>query len=138
MINNINNNNNNIYIRCEFIELLDHLENISIEYVDMNKLNDFIFIDAKNNLDYKISKVINNNEIYKFQYTILVADSEVFKNIPNAEFHPDIHYDFHIDLINKKFSKKDEFIKIDININNINNIELIKKNKSLLRKILGC
>ena len=132
------NNNNNIHIRCEFIELLDHLESISIDYVDINKLNDFIFIDAKNNIDYKISKVINNNEIYKFQYTLLVADSEVFKNIPNAEFHPDIHYDFHIDLISKKFIKKDEFIKIDINTNINNNIELIKKNKSLLRKILGC
>jgi hypothetical protein len=138
MIINNNNNNNIIHIRCEFIELLDHLENISIDYVDINKLNDFIFIDAKNNIDYKISKVINNNEIYKFQYTILVADSELFKNIPNAEFHPDIHYDFNIDLINKKFIKKDEFIKIDIHNNINNNIELIKKNKSLFRKILGC
>ena len=137
IINNNNNNIHNIHIRCEFIELLENLENISIDYVDINKLKDFIYMDTKNNIDYKISKVINNNEIYIFQYTILVADNEVFKNIPNAEFHPDIHYDFNIDLINKKFSKNDEFIKIDIN-NNINNIELIKKNKSLLRKILGC
>ncbi len=127
--------NNNIIIRCEFIELLEHLEKINIDYVDINKLIDFIYIDFKNNINYKISKIINNNEHYKFQYTILIADNEEFKNIPNAEFHPDVHYEFKIDLIKKEFRKMDEYININIDINNI---ELIKKNKSLFRKILGC
>jgi hypothetical protein len=125
-----------INIRCEFIELLEHLEKINIDYVDINKFNDFLYVDTKNNINYKISKVINNNEIYKFQYTILIEDNEEFKNIPHAEFHPDIHYEFHLDLVNKEFKKTDEYINININCDN--NIELIKKNKSIFRKILGC
>ena len=28
---------NNIIMRCEFIELIEHLENINIDYVDINK-----------------------------------------------------------------------------------------------------
>lgn len=132
--------NNNIIIRCEFIELLDHLEKINIDYVDINKLNNFIFIDIKKNMNYKISKVINNNETYSFQYNFNNIDI----NIPNANFLPDIMYDFEIDLINKKFIKKDEFKNIILENHTIINIEdeKIVKKKSIFtfarQLLLGC
>ena len=134
MINNII---NNIIIRCEFIDLLEYLEKISIDYSDFNIFTDFIYIDSKNKNNYKISKVINNNETYRFQYLITNGS---YINIPNAEFIPDIIYDFQIDLINKKFTKKDEFKNIALENHTIINIEdnTLIKNKSLFRKLFGC
>jgi hypothetical protein len=128
--------NNSIMIRCEFIDLLEHLENISIDYADLKVFEDFIYYDIKNNDTYKISKVVNNNETYLFQF---ITTDNTYINIPNAIFMPDVQYDFEIDLINKKIRKMDEFKKIELHtiINIDNNINRIKK-KSLLRKILGC
>ena len=73
-------------IRCEFIDLLEHLENISIDYADLKVFEDFIYYDIKNNDTYKISKVVNNNETYLFQY----ITHNTYINIPNAIFMPDV------------------------------------------------
>ena len=130
---------NVINIRCEFIDLLEYLENISIDYADLNIFENFIYINNNNNDAYKISKIINNNETYSFQYII---SNGSYINIPTAEFIPDIIYDFEIDLINKKFKKNDEFKTVNLENQIIINIEddkkIIKKNKSIFRKILGC
>jgi hypothetical protein len=131
-------------------ELFDNFnKDISIkrnkEYNDtlINNLNcNFIkkihlFIEDDYSLQI-LDKLINNNETYRFQYLIINGS---YINIPNAEFIPDIMYDFQIDLINKKFIKKDEFKNVVLENHTIINIEdnpLIKKNKSLLRKLLGC
>ncbi len=128
----------NIIIRCEFIDLLDRLEKINYDYVDINELNNFVYIDPKNDNSYKISKIINNRETYLFQFK---KTNNEFINIPNAKFHPKVEYDFNIDLVNKIFKKIDEYQDIELHtiINmDINNIEVNKKNKSLLRKIFGC
>jgi hypothetical protein len=123
-----------IIMRCEYIELLEYLQNISIEFADLNIFEGFIYYDTNNEDTYKISKVINNNEIYSFQY-------KEGHFIPNAEFHKDVHYDFEIDLLNKKFKRNDEFTNVElhtvINIDNNFTIDRIKK-KSLFRKIFGC
>jgi hypothetical protein len=141
---------NNITIRCEFIDLIDRLERINYDYVDLNELNNFIYYDNKNNQDgdginsYKIAKVINNKETYIFQYKKTNGDNYEFVNIPNAEFHPNTEYDFSLDLVNKIFKKTDEYVDIElhtvINIDTDMDIQIDrhKKNKSLLRKILGC
>ena len=123
----------NIKLRCEFIDLLDHLEKISIELADLDLFENFIYFDTKNEDSYKISKVINNNETYLFQY-------KEDHNIPNAEFHKDIHYDFEINLLNKTFKRIDEFKTVELHtiINIDNNINYNIKKKSLVRKILGC
>ncbi len=129
----------NITIRCEFIDLIDRLERINYDYVDLNELNNFVYIDPKNENSYKISNVINNQENYIFQYK---TSNNEFINIPNAEFKPNVEYDFNIDLINKVFTKLDEYNDIDlhtiINIDMDIEIDKNKKHKSLLRKIFGC
>jgi hypothetical protein len=139
---------NNITIRCEFIDLIDRLERINYDYVDINELNNFIYYDNKNNLDgdginsYKIANVINNKETYIFQYKKTNGDNYEFVNIPNAEFRPNTEYDFSLDLVNKIFKKTDEYNDIElhtiINMDMDIQIDRNKKNKSLLRKILGC
>jgi hypothetical protein len=129
----------NIIIRCEFIDLIDRLEKINYDYVDINKLNNFIYYDHKNENSYKIANIINNKETYIFQYKITKNDSHEFINIPNAVFHPNTEYDFNLDLVNKVFKKTDEYTDIELHtIINMDNIEVNKKNKSLLRKIFGC
>ncbi len=132
----------NIIIRCEFIDLIDRLERINYNYVDLNELNNFIYIDPKNEDSYKISNVIDNKETYIFQYKITNGNNNELINIPNAEFHPNTDYDFNIDLVNKIFKKIDEYN--DVELHTIINMELdiqierTKKNKSLLRKLFGC
>ncbi len=121
--------------RCTFIELMDNLEKISIDYVDINIFTDFIYMDPKNEYNYKISNVINNKETYVFQY---LGENKENHNIPNAVFIPENLYDFELDLNNKKFKKMfeykvEEIIEI---INIINNND--KKNKSFIRRLLGC
>jgi hypothetical protein len=140
-------NISNILIRCEFIDLIDRLERINYDYVDLNELNNFIYYDSKNEDTYKIANVINDREKYIFQYKKTKDNSYELINIPNAIFNPKTEYDFNLDLINKTFKKTDEYNDIElhtiININTLESIEQIelevnKKNKSLLRKIFGC
>jgi hypothetical protein len=134
---------NNITIRCEFIDLIDRLERINYDYVDLNELNNFIYYDHKNKDAYKIANVINNKETYIFQYK---NSNNEYINIPNSEFHQNTEYDFSLDLVNKIFKKTDEYvdielhtvINIDINMDMDNQIDRRKKNKSIIRKILGC
>ena len=135
---------NNITIRCEFIDLIDRLERINYDYVDLNELNGFIYYDYKNNQDgantYEIANVINNKEKYIFQYKKTNGDRYELINIPNAEFNQKTEYDFCLDLVNKTFKKTDEYHNIELYtiINMDIEIEVNKKNKSLLRKIFGC
>jgi hypothetical protein len=132
---------NNIIIRCEFIDLLDRLERINFDFVDLNELNNFIYYDIKNNKQfvntYKIANVINNKETYIFQYK---NSNNEYIDIPNAEFYPNIEYDFNLDLVNKTFKKLDEYHNIELHtiINIDMDINIINKKKSLIRKILGC
>jgi hypothetical protein len=130
-------NLDNICKRCEFIDLLDYLEKINIDYVDINNFEGFIYMDPRNEYNYKIAKVINYNELYSFYYEI--SSDNKLELIPNAEFHPEVLYDFSIDLYNKKFKKFDEYKKINHTIINIeSNILSKSNNKSFIRKIFGC
>ncbi len=135
-------NISNIIIRCEFIDLIDRLERINYDYVDINELNNFIYYDHKNEDTYKIANIINNRETYIFQYKITKDPcNNEFINIPNAEFHPNVEYDFDLDLVNKIFKKTDEYSDIELHtiINmDIEEIQPTKRNKSLLRKLFGC
>ena len=137
-----------VKFRCSFIELMDHLEKISIDYVNINIFNNFIYMDQRNEFNYKISNVINSKEVYKFQY---FGENKENHDIPNAIFIPEYLYDFELDLDNKKFKKFCEFkieeiieilnlINNNVINNNIinNNHENKQKNKSLIRKIFGC
>ncbi len=127
---------NTFKFRCTFIELMDYLEKISIDYADLNIFTNFIYMDPKNEYNYKISKVINNKETYIFQF---LGENKEHYNIPNAIFIPENLYDFELDLNLKKFKKFNEYkIEEIINIINIINNDDNKKNKSFIRKIFGC
>jgi len=124
---------NIIKVRSEFIDLLGYLENININFVNINELLNYIYTDPLNEYRYKISEIENNNEIYIFKY----LKENTNESIPNAIFYPHVLYDFDIDLTNKIFKKLDEYkivdhIIIDLNIPNR------KNKKSLIRKIFGC
>ncbi len=125
--------------RCSFIDLLDKLEKISIDFVDLACFNDYIYMDPRNEFNYKISSVKNVNETYKFYY---LKSGNIFEEIPNATFIQEYYYDFEIDTKEKKFKKFDEYKPIlldEIKHTIINmQIEEKNKNKSLLRKLLGC
>jgi hypothetical protein len=133
--------NNIIKLRCSFIDLLDRLEKISIDFVELSCFNDYIYMDPRNEYNYKILSVTNNNETYKFYY---LKSDNVFSEIPNAIFIPEHHYDFEIDIKDKKIKKFDEFKIISFNeikhtIINMQIEEQKKKsNKSTFRKIFGC
>ena len=127
---------NIIKVRAEFIDLIGYLEKINIDYVDINELVGFIYMDPKNEFRYQISNIKNNKEVYTFQY---VYQNNTFEDIPNAIFIPNTLYDFDIDLDNKTFKKLDEFKTVEHTIINIKeNIENNKNNLSFIRKILGC
>lgn len=142
-----------IRLRCSFIELLDKLEKISIDFIDLTCFNDYIYMDPRNEYNYKISSVTNNIETYTFYY---LKSNNNFEIIPNAIFIPDHYYDFEVDIKNKKFKKFDEYIQVTLNMlssikvlgntteikHTIINMQIDedKKNndKSLFRKIFGC
>jgi hypothetical protein len=127
---------NNIKVRGAFIDLMEYLEKINIDYSDINQFVGFIYMEPKNEYRYKISEVVNEAEVYTFKY----LKEHTFEPIPNATFNPTTLYDFDIDFINKTFKKIDEYKIIDHIMINIDKPELIynKKNKSLIRKIFGC
>jgi len=136
---------NIIKVRADFIDLIGHLEKININYVDINELIGFIYIDPKNEFKYKISQVVNNKEVYTFQYIKSQNNQEIlYEDIPNAIFNPNSLYDFDLDLENKTFKKIDEFKTVDHIIINmralVENIHIPEnsKNKNIFRKILGC
>ncbi len=137
---------NTIKIRCSFIDLLDKLENISIDFVDLSEIKDYIYMDPRNEFNYKISSITNINETYKFYY---LKSDNYFEIIPNAIFIPEYYYDFEVDIKEKKFKKFDEYkcisldeikhtiINMQIEENKLTN-KKISNSKSLFRKILGC
>ena len=55
IINMTNINKNIITVRSEFIDLIGHLEKINIDYVNINNLIGFVYMDPKNEHTYKIS-----------------------------------------------------------------------------------
>ncbi len=129
-----------IRTRCSFIDILDKLEKISIEFVDLSCFNDFIYMDPRNEFNYKISSTTNERETYKFYYA---KTNNIFEEIPHAIFIPDYYYDFEIDLKEKKFKKFDEFKTVSLNEikHTIINMQIEEKNKSTkstFRKIFGC
>ncbi len=136
---------NIIRTRCSFIDLLDKLEKLSVDFIDLSCFNNYIYMDPRNEFNYKISSTTNNNETYSFNYLKSTNESET---IPNAIFTPEHYYDFEIDIKDKKFKKFDEYKPILLNdikhtIINMqieeNRNKLTKDNsKSLFRKILGC
>ncbi len=132
---------NIIRIRCSFIDLLDKLEKISVDFIDLSCFNDYIYMDPRNEFNYKISSTKNENEIYSFYY---LKSSNEFEIIPHAIFTPELYYDFEVDIKEKKFKKFDEYKPIPLNeikhtiINMQIEEERRNKEKSLFRKILGC
>ncbi len=134
---------NIIRTRCSFIDLLDKLEKISIDFIDLSCFNNYIYMDPRNEFNYKISSTVNNNESYSFYY---LKSTNEFEIIPHAIFIPEYYYDFEIDIKDKKFKKFDEYKPILFNEikHTIINMQLDEKNKSnnvsksLFRKILGC
>ena len=135
-------------IRCSFLDLLDKLERINIYFVELAAFKDYIYMDPKNEYNYKISEVINDNETYRFQYLCGHSDysgnNNIYNDIPNAIFYPDHNYDFELDIENKKFKKFDEYKLISLNEikHTIINMQIeenkLQKNKSLFKKIFGC
>ena len=132
---------NIIKTRCSFIDLLDKLEKISIDFVDLTCFNDYTYMDPRNEFNYKISSLTNNKEIYKFYY--LKSDNN-FEEIPHAKFIPDNYYDFEINIKEKKLKKFDEYKTVSLNDikHTIINMQIeetrLNKNKSLFKKIFGC
>jgi hypothetical protein len=148
IINMTNINKNIITVRSEFIDLIGHLEKININYVNINNLIGFVYMDPKNEHTYKISRINNDNETYTFQY---LKSNDDYEDIPHATFNPITLYDFDVDVDNKIFKKMDEFKTIDHIILNIKSIitniqipdYMAKKQsrniiKRFFRKIFGC
>jgi hypothetical protein len=126
-----------IKVRGEFIELMEYLEKINIDYADINMFIGFIYIDPKNEFRYKISQVNNNMEIYSFQYII---NNNFHEIIPNAIFSPNILYDLDIDLENRTFKKLDSYkpIEPDHIVITIKEDIIKKKSINIIRRLLGC
>jgi hypothetical protein len=135
-----------IKFRCSFIDLMEKLENISIDFVELSCFNDYIYMDPKNEYNYKISSIKNVKETYSFYY---LKSDNIYEIIPHAIFIPENYYDFEIDIKDKKFKKFDEYKTVSFNeikhtIINMQIEEDRKKlskdtqNKSLFRKIFGC
>jgi hypothetical protein len=133
---------NILKIRGTFMDLLDKLENISVDYINLNGFIDYIYMDPRNEYNYKISSVTNNNEVYTF-YFIKTQNNE-FEIIPNAIFYSNYYYDFEIDTNLKKFKKFDEYklISIEDIKHTIINMEIEVKQKakqsSIFRKLFNC
>ena len=104
-----------ITISGTFLDLLDELEKISIDFINLDGFINYIYITPRNDNKYMISNVINNNETYIFQYKN--SNNELF-NIPNAIFINNYNYDFIIDIENKTFTNtnQNEYTIIDIDI----------------------
>ena len=148
IINMTNINKNIITVRSEFIDLIGHLEKINIDYVNINNLIGFVYMDPKNEHTYKISRINNDNETYTFQY---LKSNDDYEDIPHATFSPITLYDFDVDVDNKTFKKMDEFKTIDHIILNIKSIitniqipdHMAKKQskniiKRFFRRFFGC
>jgi hypothetical protein len=114
-----------------FIDLLDELEKISIDFIDLSGFTGYTFINPDNESDYVIKSVINQRETY------------ILENIPNGIFSPEYVYDFEIDFNNKLFKKLNQYTVINISEFEICNDDDIKsknknKNKSIFSKIFRC
>ena len=124
--------NKKLNVSGTFLDLLDELEKISIDFINLDGFFNYIYITPRNENKYMISNVINNNETYIFQYKN--NNNELF-NIPNAIFINNNNYDFIIDIKNKTFTNtnNNEYTIIDIDIPEI------KKNKNKKKYyFLGC
>ena len=123
-----------IKVRGAFIDLMEYLEKINIDYADINQFVGFIYMEPQNEYKYKISEVENKEEIYKFKY----YTENKNENIPNAIFNPTTLYDFDIDFNNKTFKKLDEYKMIDHIVINIKDDIINKKPMNIIRKLFGC
>ncbi len=123
--------NTKLNVSGTFLDLLDELEKISIDFINLDGFFNYIYITPRNDNKYMISNVINNNENYIFQYKN--SNNELF-NIPNATFIDNNNYDFIIDIENKTFTNtnQNEYTIIDIDIPEI------KKKKKYNFFNLGC
>lgn len=140
-----------------FMDLLDALEKVSMDFVDLSGFNNYIFMTNPNEYNYIIHNTINNNETYTFQFKKINQPNTdtsnqqnnitniTFENIPNATFKPEDIYDFEINITQKKFKKLNQYTVI--NISDIINNQKKKdtdtdsdkaKKKSLLQKLFGC
>ena len=137
-----------------FMDLLNELEKVSIDFVDLSGFNNYIFMTQPNEYNYIIHNITNNKETYRFQFkkiNLQNVDQQnnitniTFENIPNAVFKPEDIYDFEINITQKKFKKLNQYTVINISdiINNQKKKESDSdsdkaKKKSLLQKLFGC
>ena len=144
-----------------FMDLLNELEKVSVDFVDLSGFNNYIFMTQPNEYNYIIHKITNNKETYIFQFkkinqqnveqqnveqqNVEQQNNITFENIPNDVFKPEDIYDFEINITQKKFKKLNQYTVI--NISDIINNEKKKesdsdsdkaKKKSLLQKLFGC
>ncbi len=163
------NNDKIIYLKqSTFMDLLEELEKVSVDFVDLSELNNYIFMAYSNEYNYIIHNIINNNETYIFQYKKInrqnnneedkekgkekdkEKDKEnniTFENIPNAIFRPDEIYDFEVNITQKKFKKLNQYTvinmaevmhTINMQMQNNKNKNSNGKKKGILHKFFGC
>ena len=99
-----------IKIQGSFLDLLNELEKISIDFVELPGLYDYVFMTNNNDFNYIIHHIDNNHEIYTFQY--YQKDKSVH-DIPNAVFRPEEMYDFEINLTKKTFHKVNQYTVVN-------------------------
>ncbi len=121
-----------IKIQGGFIDLLNELEKISIDFVDMTGLYGYIFMTNNNEFNYIIHNIENNSETYTFQY---YQTDKSKHNIPNAIFKPEEIYDFEINITKKTFKKVNQYVVI--NFMDLM-IEENKKTEEKKRKVFFC
>lgn len=91
-----------IKVQGSFIDLLNELEKINVEFIDLTGLYGYKFINLDHNIEYQITTIINNYETY------------TFVNIPNAIFRPDNVYDFEVNINDKKLKVLNKYSIITI------------------------
>ncbi len=99
-----------IKIQGGFIDLLNELEKVNIDFVSLDGLYGYIFMMNHNEFNYIIHNIENDRETYTFQY---YQKDKSKHDIPNAVFKPEEIYDFEINLTKKTFKKVNQYMVIN-------------------------
>jgi len=98
-------------IRGNFLDLLNELEKISIDFVELSGLYNYVFMTSNNEFNYIIHNIENDKETYTFQY---YQKDKSKHDIPNAIFKPEEIYDFEINITKKTFHKVNHYTVVNL------------------------
>jgi hypothetical protein len=123
-----------IKIQGTFLDVLDNLERIHIDFVELSGLYNYIFMTDNNEFNYIIHNINNEAETYTFQY---YQTDKTLHNIPNAIFTPNDICDFEINITKKTFKKINQSVTIDLRNAVIEKMEIVETRKKNTKRFLS-